>query len=57
MDFDGSTCFAFPLFVDYHGFILGYPNNKQVQIVFPKWFGDDKNMDKKCIQWTFQIFP
>jgi len=52
MDFDGLARSRFPLFVDYHGLILGYLDNKQVlHIVFPEsqyryWFGNDKNMDK-----------
>ncbi len=63
MDFDRSACSGFPLFVDYHGLILGYFDNKQVlHITFPKsqyiyWFGNGKDMEKQCLQWYFQNFP
>jgi hypothetical protein len=37
MSIDGLVRIEFPLFVDYHGLILGYPDNKQVlHMVFPK---------------------
>jgi len=37
MDLDELAHSGFPLFVDYHGLILGYPDNKQIlHIVFPK---------------------
>ncbi len=63
MDFDRLTCFRLPLFVDYHGLILRSLDNKQVlHITFPKsqyryWFGNDKDMDKQCLQRSFQNFP